>query len=108
MTEGVDLPNELSRIQILLKVPYLNTLDPILNARRQQDIDWYHWRTALTLFQAFGRSNRNMGDFSTSIILDSRFSYFINRQLKYDVVSPWIRDSIREKSELCNTFGLDL
>ena len=108
MTEGVDLPNELSRLQILLKVPYLNTMDPILNARRNQDISWYYWRTALTLFQACGRSIRNPTDFATTIVLDSRISYFINKQLKFDAVPTWIRDSIREKTELCDTFNLDL
>jgi ATP-dependent DNA helicase DinG len=90
MTEGLDLKEELSRFQIICKVPY-PALDPYTRARKDRDAGWYQWQTALKLVQATGRSVRSKTDKAHTYILDSDFAKFIqmnNRRLpKYWVDS---------------------
>jgi ATP-dependent DNA helicase DinG len=76
---GLDLKDELSRFQIITKIPYPNKSDRWTNAKRTVDTDWYYWQTALKLIQAYGRSVRSKDDWAKTYILDSAFGYFVNR-----------------------------
>lgn len=78
MTEGLDLREDLSRLQIVCKVPY-PALTPYNKARMQRDPAYYQWQTALKLVQQTGRSNRSATDRSHTFILDSGFSTFIQK-----------------------------
>jgi ATP-dependent DNA helicase DinG len=80
MTEGLDLKDDLSRFQILCKVPY-PALDPYVRARmrRTGGQEWYAWQTSLKLVQATGRSNRHKNDQADTYILDSDFAQFIGK-----------------------------
>jgi ATP-dependent DNA helicase DinG len=91
MTEGLDLKEDLSRFQIIPKVPY-PALDPYTKARMDRDPDWYQWQTSLTLIQATGRSVRSKTDKAHTWILDSGFEQFIS---KNETKLPnWWTDSI--------------
>ena len=79
MTEGLDLVGDLSRFQIVPKVPYPSLGDPFIKARMDYDASWYSWQTALTLVQATGRSVRSKEDTATSYILDTDFNGFMSR-----------------------------
>ena len=59
---GFDLKDELSRFQIIIKVPYPNKSDRWINAKRDLNEDWYYWQTALKLAQAYGRPVRSNED----------------------------------------------
>ncbi len=76
---GLDLKDELSRFQIITKVPYPSKGDRWINAKREIDEEWYYWQTALRLLQAYGRSIRSKEDWTKTYILDSAFSYFIKK-----------------------------
>ena len=76
---GLDLKDELSRFQIITKVPYPNKSDRWTNAKRQVDEEWYYWQTALRLIQAYGRSVRSKDDWARTYVLDSAFSYFVRK-----------------------------
>jgi ATP-dependent DNA helicase DinG len=76
---GLDLKDELSRFQIITKMPYPNKSDRWTNAKRNVDTDWYYWQTALKLIQAYGRSVRSQDDWAKTYILDSAFGYFVKR-----------------------------
>ena len=76
---GLDLKDELSRFQIITKIPYPNKSDRWTNAKRNVDTDWYYWQTALKLIQAYGRSVRSKDDWAKTYILDSAFGYFVKR-----------------------------
>lgn len=78
MTEGLDLHGDLSRFQILPKVPFPSLADPFIRARKDRDPAWYTWQAALTVVQATGRSIRSREDFATTYILDSDFNMFMN------------------------------
>jgi len=76
---GLDLKDDLSRFQIITKVPYPNKSDRWTNAKRNKDAEWYYWQTALKLIQAYGRSVRSKDDWAKTYILDSAFGYFVKR-----------------------------
>lgn len=79
MTEGLDLVGDLSRFQIVPKIPWPAINDPFVKARMEHDPSWLTWQTALTLVQATGRSVRSREDTATSYILDTDFNNFMSR-----------------------------
>jgi ATP-dependent DNA helicase DinG len=90
---GLDLKDELSRFQIITKVPYPNKSDRWTNAKRDVDEDWYYWQTALKLIQTYGRSVRSKDDWAKTYILDSAFGYFVKKNK--DILPSWFIQAIR-------------
>lgn len=83
MAEGVNLSDNLSRFQIMCKVPFPYLGDEVVKRRMENDEDWYPYQTAKTVIQALGRSIRNEKDFAVSYILDSDWGYFYQRNRKF-------------------------
>lgn len=78
MHEGVDLIDDLSRFQIICKIPYPNCFDDKQLARRVElDRKYYIWLTALKLVQSYGRSIRSPEDFADTYILDESIYKFV-------------------------------
>lgn len=92
MTEGLDLSEELSRFQVISKMPYPYLGDPFTKARMAHDPAWYTWNTALTLVQATGRSIRSATDHAATYILDADFDSFMGRA--EDILPRWWKDAI--------------
>ena len=92
---GLDLKDELSRFQIITKVPYPNKSDRWTNAKREVDSEWYYWQTALKLIQAYGRSVRSKDDWARTYILDSAFGYFVKKNK--DILPSWFIQAIKGK-----------
>ena len=79
MTEGVDLKGDLSRFQIICKVPYPYLGDPIIRKRMAKNSKWYPMKTAMNIVQAYGRSVRTSDDTAITYILDSDWGRFYNK-----------------------------
>jgi Rad3-related DNA helicase len=94
MTEGLDLKDDLSRFQVITKVPY-PYLDPYTRARMERDDKWYQLKTALTLVQATGRSVRSREDWAVTVILDSAFERFLIQN--QDILPDWWKAAIEFK-----------
>lgn len=92
MSEGLDLKDELSRFQIVTKVPYPQ-MTPYIRARMNRDQQWYQWQTALRLVQATGRSVRSQTDRANTHILDSEFANFIGKNNRH-MPDYWINSII--------------
>jgi ATP-dependent DNA helicase DinG len=92
---GLDLKDELSRFQIITKVPYPNKSDRWTNAKRGVDSEWYYWQTALKLIQAYGRSVRSKDDWARTYILDSAFGYFVKKNK--NILPSWFIQAIKGK-----------
>jgi Rad3-related DNA helicase len=78
MGEGLDLKDDLSRFQVIAKVPY-KALDVYVKARMQRDPDWYNLQTALAIVQATGRSVRSKTDKAVTYIFDRDFESFVHK-----------------------------
>lgn len=74
--EGLDLPGDLCRLNIIPKMPFPDLGDITVQKRKAlaDGDDWYKLSTFKTLIQQCGRSTRNEKDFSKTFILDSSFS----------------------------------
>lgn len=91
-TEGVDLIQDLSRFQIICKIPFPFLQDHYIKTKMERCQNWYQWQTAKTIIQALGRSIRSPTDQAVSYILDSSWEYFYKRN---NFLFPqWFKDSI--------------
>jgi ATP-dependent DNA helicase DinG len=90
---GLDLKEDLSRFQIITKVPYPNKSDRWINAKRNKVPEWYYWQTGLKLVQAYGRSVRSKNDWARTYILDSAFQYFLRKNR--DILPSWFLGAIK-------------
>ena len=77
MNEGVDLPGDLCRFQIIYKIPYPDLADKQIRLRANADEDWYDYKTALSLIQTYGRGMRFKDDYCITYCIDSRIPEFI-------------------------------
>ena len=83
MTEGVDLKGDISRFQILCKVPYPYLGDKLIKKKMNKWKWWYPLQTAKTIVQSVGRSVRSVDDYAVTYILDSDWIRFYNKNSKY-------------------------
>jgi len=79
MQEGIDLKGDLSRFQIICKVPYPYLGDKIVKKRMHRWNWWYGLQTAKTIVQALGRSVRSAEDHAVSYILDADWDRFYGK-----------------------------
>jgi ATP-dependent DNA helicase DinG len=89
---GVDLKDDLSRFQIIVKVPYPDLSDKKISVLKQRNPKWYEWNTILRLIQAYGRSIRNSEDYANTYILDSSVSYLLKNGK--DMIPKWFSEAI--------------
>jgi len=69
--EGVDLKDDLSRFQIIAKVPYPNYKEKRIKAKMEKFPSWYTSQTLTKLLQGFGRSIRSETDWAKTYVLDT-------------------------------------
>lgn len=70
MFEGIDLPGNLSRFQILVKAPFPSLADKRMKFILDNHPSIYNAITIMKMTQGFGRSVRSVEDFATSYCLD--------------------------------------
>jgi Rad3-related DNA helicase len=81
MMNGVDLKDELSRFQIILKVPFPNLMSSKIKKRLETNPDWYNWKTLVDVMQSYGRSIRSRNDWAETYILDACFDQVISKDM---------------------------
>jgi len=97
MHEGVDLHGDLSRFQIICKVPYANCFDDKqLAARVEVDRKFYTWITALKLVQSYGRSVRSVDDHAKTYIIDEAIYKFLRDANK--MLPDWFKEAIIDEN----------
>jgi Rad3-related DNA helicase len=89
---GVDLKDDLSRFQIIVKVPYPDLTDKKVSVMKQRNPKCYEWNTILRLIQAYGRSVRNSEDYANTYILDSSVSFLLRNGK--DMIPKWFSEAI--------------
>ena len=93
MHEGVDLKDDLSRFQILCKVPFANFYDDKqLAARMEIDRGYYDYITILKIVQSVGRSIRSETDWADTFIIDESFKrVYYNNQVSFP---QWFKEAV--------------
>jgi len=80
---GVDLKDDLSRFQVIMKIPYPNIKSEKIKKRQKDNKDWYNWKTCVDLVQSYGRSVRSEEDWAETYILDESLSSVMKFNYKY-------------------------
>ncbi len=93
--EGVDLPGEECRFQIIYKIPYPDLGDKQTYTRNAFDSKWYSYKTSLSLVQTHGRGMRFEEDYCTTYFIDNRLTGFISEDSQDNHFIPdTFRDAI--------------
>ncbi len=90
---GVDLKDDYSRFQIIVKVPYPDLTDKRVARKKEMDPNWYTWSTVLRLVQSYGRSVRSAEDHATTYILDASISFLLKKG--QDLIPKWFIEAIK-------------
>jgi Rad3-related DNA helicase len=90
--QGYDFPGDMSRFQIIAKVPFLALGDPHTKLNLERHPEWYARKAILRLVQASGRSVRGVDDFASTYIIDSNLDMLIRRNR--DLFPSWYLDSL--------------
>lgn len=93
MMQGVDLKDDLSRFQIIMKMPYPNIKSSKIKKRQKEYKDWYSWKTVCDLLQMYGRSIRSEEDYSDTFILDDSFSNIL--KFNYIFLPDYFTEAIK-------------
>jgi Rad3-related DNA helicase len=83
MMNGVDLKDDLSRFQVIMKIPYPNIKSEKIKKRQKDYPEWYNWSTVVSLVQMYGRSIRSETDWCETYILDESLSNVMKYNYKY-------------------------
>lgn len=95
MHEGVDLKDDLSRFQIICKVPFPNCFEDLqLKRRVELDRMFYVWLVALKLVQSYGRSIRSETDYADTYILDGSIHKFMTDAK--NILPSWFIEAIKK------------
>lgn len=79
---GVDLKDDLSRFQIIVKLPFLSLGDRRVNKKSKVNKQWYITEMFRTFIQMCGRSTRHKNDSSVTYVLDDSFYYYVYKNIK--------------------------
>lgn len=82
--QGVDLKDDRARFQMIVRVPFLSSQDPLVKSMLEdRNFSWYNLQALIVFGQMLGRPVRSDKDWGYTILLDSRFKSFINSNRRY-------------------------
>ena len=93
VTTGYDFPYDDCRYQILGKLPYPDTRDPLTKARAKGDKEYTAYVTMQALMQSCGRSVRSADDFAENFIIDDNILWFMSSFGHF--ATQWFRQAFK-------------
>lgn len=94
VSTGLDLPGVFSW-QIIAKLAFAPTNDPVIAARKARDKSFYPYHTICQVVQAAGRAKRAPQYDAVTVIVDEQFGWFYASQREN--FPQWFRDSLQSK-----------
>lgn len=90
--KGFDFKGDMSRFQIIAKVPYLYLGDPLVKLNAERRPGWYARKAVLRIVQACGRSIRGVNDHAKTYVMDLNFKRLFSQNR--DLFPQWFVDSV--------------
>lgn len=87
--EGIDLPGDLGRWQVICKVPWPSLQEPAWKWIAETDRMRYCWETLRTVMQGAGRVCRGPEDFGITYLIDKSFA-----NLPVELMPGWFREAL--------------
>ena len=94
MSEGVDLPYDKCRFQIIYKIPFPYLGDKQVNMRMKRDKKWYAYKTVMTLMQAYGRGMRAEDDSCYTYIIDSDINMLFKSPMYRSLTPDFFKEAV--------------
>lgn len=94
VTTGYDFPFTECEFQIVCKVPFPDSRDPVLKARTEEDRDYGAYMAMQELVQAIGRGMRASTDSCESFIVDAHAVWFLSKYR--DLAPKWFHEAIKK------------
>jgi len=98
MTTGYDFPDDECRFQIIGKIAYPDTSDPIVKKRLELDRDYVSYIAMQKLVQTTGRGVRKLHDWCENFIIDDSIDWFMRKNKRF--APKWFRNSVSKKTTL--------
>lgn len=101
MERGIDLPDDLCRVQIIAKVPFPSLQDRQVSARMhmgQEGSTWYAVQTIRDVIQMCGRGMRHADDHCDTYIIDAQFARNLYSKNK-SLFPEWFKEAVNTKSD---------
>lgn len=92
VTTGYDFPQTDCEYQILMKIPFPDTRDPVVQARKLVNSRYPNHVAMQTLVQTCGRGMRSLDDRCENFITDANAIWFLSKNL--DLAPKWFRTAI--------------
>lgn len=81
LVEGLSFDDDLSRFQIIMKIPYPSLKDKFVAAKQRVHPEWYSNTTAISILQGVGRGVRNEKDWCVTFVLDGCFTQLLKNSI---------------------------
>ncbi|RPF52916.1 Rad3-related DNA helicase [Methanobrevibacter gottschalkii] len=94
MSEGVDLPYDKCRFQVIYKMPFPYLGDKQVNMRMKRDKKWYAYKTVMTLMQAYGRGMRAEDDSCYTYIIDSDINMLFKSPMYRSLIPNFFKEAV--------------
>lgn len=95
MYEGIDLPGDLGRWQVIAKIPWPSLGDAAVKYKADEDPEWYYWETLKTVIQACGRICRSEKDYGVTYIIDGSWEKLRDNSERLDLIPTWFKEALR-------------
>ena len=92
LREGLDLDEDLGRLQILMKVPYPSLGEKRVKIKMKMDNEWYGYITSMFFVQTIGRCVRSETDKAHTYLLDKDFGRFFGMNKKF--IPAYIKEAV--------------
>ena len=109
VSEGINLPDELTRGVICVGVPLRSYADPSVRAQKQYSGEtWYRTDAMIAVNQAIGRALRHKNDWSCITLIDTRYAdaeaarrgvTTLSRDIG-ELLPAWLRPHIKARSDV--------
>ncbi|AXF41520.1 ATP-dependent helicase [Acinetobacter phage SH-Ab 15599] len=96
IVKGYDFKGDMSRFQIIAKVPFGYLGDPLIKLNSEYRSGWYLRKAILSIVQMCGRSVRGVDDYADTYIIDSNFQRVLYEGKQMNLFPQWFLDSIVE------------
>lgn len=96
MYEGIDLPGDLSRWQVITKIPWKSLASPAIRYLSEQHTGWYVWEAVKTTIQACGRIVRGPEDWGITYVIDKTWTRMYNEGCSLGVIPQGFQDAVRD------------
>lgn len=90
---GVDFPYDQARYQVIGKVPFPTTTDPMVAARKLDDPDYPTYCAIMTLIQTAGRAVRAEDDYAETFIVDESIKWVLKKHREH--FPRWFLEAIQ-------------